>query len=456
MNKKESSHPAGRLKHLNVLGRRYVYDTWTMAYAEVNAKSGAEAAPPDIACVKEDARNSLGPASSPELKSIILQVSHACNLRCRYCSADFGRYGNGAFRMMSPETAVKGIDFLFENSGPTGLAVNYFGGEPLLNLATVMESARYARKRAEAEGREVALHLVTNGVLLTAETILRLDDLGFSLTVSLDGPGEHHDRMRPSADGASSFGATAQALRMMTALPVSRRVTVRGTFTRDSVYFFPAVRFIVESGFSKNCSYEPVFLPSRNPLALRWRDLPRIRTAYEELAVFYAAEWNKGRPFCLWDFDDAVTQLALGRPKRARCGAGASTVALTAEGDFFACHMSTGMEDALVGNLAEGFSERFRTPWLERYANGRAGCADCWLVRLCGGGCNTHALFYNKNLSHPYRLECAIMEMRYRLAFWLLSEVRGLREAIRSARHTLSDPSGGGHYTVPLWSCDLL
>ncbi|MEN6438225.1 MAG: radical SAM protein [Syntrophobacter sp.] len=467
MNRLQGKSPAPYLKRLKVLGRHFVYNTRSMLHAELDARTSASLGriissgegpaslqlPAGIASVLEPAPGHHHPGAAPEFKSIILQIAHACNLRCRYCSADFGRYGSGSFRMMSPETARRGIDFLFDNSPSPQLAINYFGGEPLLNLPTVLESARYALVRAEAEGREVSPHLVTNGVLLTPGTILRLDDLGFSLTVSLDGPPAHHDSARPAVDGASSFAPTARALQMMANLPIGQRVTVRGTFTRDSAYFFPFAKFILEAGFSNNLAYEPVFLPFRDPLSIRWRDVPSVRKAYEDLAGFYVAKWKEREPFCLWDFDDAVTQLALGLPRQSRCGAGASTVALTAEGDIYACHMSTGMQDALLGNLAAGFAEKQSEPWLQRYIEGRAGCSGCWLDKLCGGGCNTHALLYNKSLSRPYRLECELIEHRYRLAFWILSEVSGLREAIRASHTALNRPSDSGHHTIPLWNC---
>ncbi|MEM5785720.1 MAG: SPASM domain-containing protein, partial [Syntrophobacteraceae bacterium] len=311
--------------------------------------------------------------------------------------------------------------------------------------------ARYASGLAEAEGRDLSLHLVTNGVLLTPETIFRLDDLGFSLTVSLDGPPAYHNKIRPSADGTSSFRATARALHLMTGLPIGQRVTVRGTFTRRSAEFAPFAKFLLRMGFSRNLAYEPVFLPSGNPLAIRWSDLPSIKASYVELAHSYADAWKRGEPFCLWDFDDALIQLALGCPRQSRCGAGVTGLALTAGGDVYACHMSTGMRDAWLGNLEAGLAEERRRPWHERYLRGRGGCSNCWLEKLCGGGCSAHSLLYNNAFALPYRLECSLIEHRYRLAFWILSEVEGLREMVQHCYSKMSQARNSGHFTVPLW-----
>jgi len=449
------------LVRVKVLGRHFVFHPQTLRHMELDGSTwrrlGAPATdrgvPPGLAdlFVPGEALPRPVPEASgdPFFRNLILQVCHACNLRCRYCNADFGRYG-GDFRTMSARSAQKAVDFLFDTSRSKTLAVTYFGGEPLLNLETVLSSARYARARAAAEDRDVALHLVTNGVLLTPQTLFRLDALDFSLTVSLDGTPACHDACRPFPDGRGSYRIIARALEIAGELPIGRRTTVRGTFTRPSAAFFPQVRCLVERGFSKNIAYEPVFLPRLHPLALRWQDLPAVKRAYDELARYYVACWREGTPFCLWDFDDAIIQLARARPRRARCGAGVTTLAATAEEELYACHMSTGLPGAKLGNLQQGLIASIDKPWHERYLQGRSGCSHCWLRGVCGGGCNTHALFYNRSLSRPYRLECDLIVHRYRLALWILSEIPDLKRLI--APDDREDGHDAGHLLPsPLW-----
>ena len=465
MSGKDNKQATSDLKRLSVLGRYFVFNEKTARHAEVDSMiwrrlgsmmsekkdiDGEIAAVPGLAHILEEPHEMEGLADTPVLRNLILQVSHACNLRCRYCSADFGRYG-GPFRAMSPLTAEKSIDFLFDTSPSNELAVTYFGGEPLLNLETVLSSARYAQGRAAKEERSLSLHLVTNGVLLSPETLFRLDELDFSLTVSMDGPKKCHDRCRPFPDGRGSHRTISRSLELARELPIGRRITVRGTFTRETAAFFPNIRFLVGRGFSKNIAYEPVFLPFSHPLSLRRQDLPAVKRAYTDLARYYLRQWRRGEPFCLWDFDDAITQIACAKPRRSRCGAGVATVAVTAEEDIYACHMSTGIEGAKLGNLRGGLIRDLCKPWQEKYLEGRSGCAHCWLRALCGGGCNTHALFYHGSLCRPYRLECELIEHRYRLALWILSEIPGLKKNLSVP--LAAGSSDSGHLVSPLWSC---
>ncbi|MBU4318267.1 MAG: SPASM domain-containing protein [Proteobacteria bacterium] len=461
---KDNRRSMAELKRLRILGRTFVYNPRTVRHVELDPGiwhrlglmmkekkdiTGEIEAIPELAHVLEVPQEMSGMNDPPGLRNLILQVSHGCNLRCLYCSADFGRYGGG-FRSMSSRTAERAIDFLFDTSSSKELAITYFGGEPLLNLETVLSSASYARGREAKEGRALALHLVTNGVLLRPKTLFQLDELGFSLTVSMDGKKVCHDRCRPFPDGRGSHQTISRFLEIAGELPIGGRITVRGTFTRQNTAFFPDVRFLVSRGFSRNIAYEPVFLPTSHPLSLRWQDLPAVKQAYVDLARYYVRQWRRGEPFCLWDFDDAITRFACSTPRRSRCGAGVSTLAVTAEEELYACHMSTGMENARLGNLQEGVIQNLGKPWQERYLEGRTGCVECWLRGLCGGGCNTHALFFNKSLGQPYRLECELIDHRYRLALWILSEIPDLRK-------TLPADSGiggadSGHLLSPLWS----
>ena len=79
------------------------------------------------------------------VKALCLHIAHDCNLACRYCFAEEGEY-HGRRALMSYEVGRAALDFLIANSGSRrNLEVDFFGGEPTLNLEVV--------KRLEAEGR---------------------------------------------------------------------------------------------------------------------------------------------------------------------------------------------------------------------------------------------------------------------------------------------------------------
>ena len=80
------------------------------------------------------------------VKALCLNITHGCNLRCTYCFAGDGQY-HGKVDFMTPQTAKNAIDFLIGRSGPRRrLEVDFFGGEPLLDMEAVtgfLESEGY-------------------------------------------------------------------------------------------------------------------------------------------------------------------------------------------------------------------------------------------------------------------------------------------------------------------------
>lgn len=137
-------------------------------------------------------------------------LTERCNLRCRHCITFAPqRTASGAARSLPP--------FLLDRlRGPFAFAGYYgfvHGGEPLVapGLFDVLQAIRAARGGAPA-----IVHLLTNGVLLTARMTRRLIDAGVrSISVSLDGAtAETNDAIR---DGGS-FEAIVANLRAAAAV----------------------------------------------------------------------------------------------------------------------------------------------------------------------------------------------------------------------------------------------
>jgi uncharacterized protein len=109
-------------------------------------------------------------AEPPIIKAICLHVAHDCNLRCRYCFAGTGPF-KGKRELMDTETGRRALDFLLNNSGPRMRGeVDFFGGEPLLNLPVIKELIAYGKKIFNQAGKEIKFTLTTNAVGLDEAT----------------------------------------------------------------------------------------------------------------------------------------------------------------------------------------------------------------------------------------------------------------------------------------------
>lgn len=135
------------------------------------------------------------------MKTITLQVTQNCNLRCKYCVYS-GSYENRVHsnKRMSFETAQKAIDFLHKHSSlSAAVSVGFYGGEPLLEFELIRKCVDYAKK--VFDGKDLSFTITTNATLLTEEIMNFFVKNHFYVTISFDGPQKIQDKNRVMADG---------------------------------------------------------------------------------------------------------------------------------------------------------------------------------------------------------------------------------------------------------------
>jgi uncharacterized protein len=109
------------------------------------------------------------------------------------------------------------------------LDLSWFGGEPLLALDVVEDVLRHAQRlKVQRPELDVRSDMTTNGYTLAPEVFRRLVRLGLTrYQISLDGPRQHHDRMRVRCNGGRTFDRIWSNLMAMRHEPGEFRITVR-------------------------------------------------------------------------------------------------------------------------------------------------------------------------------------------------------------------------------------
>jgi len=387
--------------------------------------------------------------SSPEnpvLKSLCLNVAHDCDLRCRYCFAGQGRFGSTR-GLMTPEVARAAVDLLLANSGGTPTCeIDFFGGEPLLNLGVVRETVDYARRRAAEADRRVGFTLTTNAVALGPDERTYLDEAMDNVVLSLDGRPEVHDRMRPTAAGRSSQAAVLENIKGFVELREARArragdgpacdYWVRGTYTAANLDFTEDVIYLARQGL-RNLSLEPVVGGPVGPggWGLGPDHLPDLAAEYVRLADFILDEFTAGRPLRFFHFM-AEPEAGPCYAKRVRgCGAGREYMAVTPNGDLYPCHQFVGREGFRLGNVTRGPDVARAAPdgsgpaapdgsALGRRVGGlwlgaKPACRSCWARYRCSGGCHANGHGATGSLLEPDPLGCALLKTRTEVSLYL-------------------------------------
>ncbi len=374
---------------------------------------------------------------SLSLKAICLNVSHDCDLRCRYCFAGTGAFG-GERLNMSVDTARRAIDFLLENSaGRKRVEVDFFGGEPLLNLPVVKETVAYGEERAADQGKEIRFTLTTNGMLLDDDTAAYLNEKMFNLVLSLDGRREVNDRMRVSPNGVSVYDAVLPRFRRLAQIRGDRQYYVRGTYTAYNKDFFADVRHLVEAGFDR-VSVEPVVADSRHRYALRHEDLPELFRQYELLADYFCELYPTRQRFEFYHFNLSLLHGQCLAKRLTGCGAGGEYLAVTPNGDIYPCHQFVGREDYRLGNLAEeSLDENLRSTFRKAHVLAKEDCRGCWARFFCSGGCHANAVNANGDILRPDRFSCKLLQKRLECSIYIQARLTAEQEEVADIEEAL-------------------
>ena len=355
----------------------------------------------------------------PIIKALCINIAHDCNLRCQYCFAGQGGYGQWRM-LMSFDVARRAVDFLIAHSGPREhCELDFFGGEPLMNWHVVQQTIDYVHKQEKKHGKKIKMSLTTNGLLLDKEKVKYLTDNHISLILSLDGRKEMHDRMRPGVHGEGTYDEIVKNLQYCVANRKGEEYYVRGTFTRYNMDFTTDVIDMIDKGFPA-VSMEPVVGEDTADYSIKEEDLPRVKAEYDRLAKLFIAREEEGRPFFFFHFNmDLWKGPCL--PKRLRgCGAGHEYLAVVPNGDIYPCHQFVGREGYVIGHVYEGLKNfKMMRDFRMNHVFSKPECVDCWAKFFCSGGCHANNEAFAGDIHKPYHITCEIQKKRVECAMMI-------------------------------------
>ncbi len=359
------------------------------------------------------------------VKALCLNVSHDCNLACKYCFAGQGEY-NGDRALMSAEVGKRALDFLIENSGNRkNLEVDFFGGEPLMNFGVVKELVAYGRQREKETGKNFRFTITTNGMLLNDEVIDFANKELKNVVLSIDGRRSVNDAMRPTRNGKGSYDVILPKYKHF----VEKRkgeYYIRGTFTHHNLDFAEDVKSFIREGFNI-VSMEPVVAPAEEDYAIREEDVPILRDQYDILARELVDQARAGHPVTFFHFMIDLTGGPCVYKRLSGCGSGTEYLAVTPWGDLYPCHQFVGDEAFIIGDVWKGIE---RTDIVEDFkccnVYAREKCRTCFARFYCSGGCAANAYAFHGNLLDTYDIGCELERKRVECALMMKAALADL------------------------------
>lgn len=350
------------------------------------------------------------------VKALCLHIAHDCNLACHYCFAEEGEY-KGRRALMDYETGKKALDFLIANSGSRrNLEVDFFGGEPLMNLDVVKRLVSYGREQESVHNKKFRFTLTTNGVLLNDEVMEFANQEMDNVVLSIDGRKEVHDAMRPFRNGRGSYELIVPKFQKLAESRNQTRYYVRGTFTHHNLDFSKDVLHLADLGFQQ-ISVEPVVASPDADYAIRQEDLPEIYKEYDALAREMLQRRKNGKGFQFFHFMIDLSGGPCVAKRLSGCGSGTEYLAVTPWGDLYPCHQFVGMEEFLMGNVTEGIKNRqLRDEFKLCNVYAKEKCRQCFAKFYCSGGCAANSYHFHGHINDAYDIGCELQRKRVECA----------------------------------------
>lgn len=308
--------------------------------------------------------------------SIILGM--ACNFACQYCYEGSMKDGSA----MEEETVTQVVSFLkkrYLDRNKEKLTLDFYGGEPLLYPKIIQNIAGPLKEFVEKQGGKFRFSLVTNGSLLTRDMVRELLPFGlYGAKVTVDGPADEHNRLRPFASGKPSFETILNNIVDCCDLV---KIGFGGNYTEES---YPRVAELLDSlkkyGLSpenlSNVQFHPVMQTTdqySNPeftggcLSVEEPWVAEAANAVRLEVLQRGYRTPKMSPStCMIDLDDAFV--------------------IHHDGSLYKCVAMIGHQEYAVGDVRNGFGDYKKIYNLGSWKK-NPECQKCEYLPLCFGGC---------------------------------------------------------------------
>ncbi len=299
---------------------------------------------------------------------VSINITRRCNLRCDHCLSSSGHADTNEL------TTAELLDLIDQLScaGKPTLAIG--GGEPLTrrDLFTIL---------AHAQHRGVTISLVTNGTFVNDRVAKRLNDFGLvSITVSLDGLKQNHERIR----GVGNFDKGIRAITTLRTLVETTKLCIRVTVNTLNINECPDLIRLAEQLGVDLIRLTPVLPLGR---ALEHSDLLLSQAEYLRFLADCHAVTTSIKVVLPDDPPNPDTFV----PGQIGNHCGREICWITQTGDVFPCIFFG--DKYVAGNIRDtSFLELWhRCQEMSQYRSNEY-CLNCSILKDCRGGCRCRAL----------------------------------------------------------------
>lgn len=326
---------------------------------------------------------------------INLYVTTKCNLRCSYCYVDKSEQ-----RDMDDCYIVYISQFIkkmIQTNNDNRVMINFFGGEPLLRRKLIENIITKVEDEITVDKKYI---ITTNGTLLTKDNVDFLKKYNFSVSLSVDGSPDNHNKERKLCSGEGSWEIIKNNLEY--ALKKFPNIMARMTFNSQTYKVLVSnIEYLSKIGF-KIIKAIPDFFDNR------WSDddIERLKKVLLEAKKLYTEQLEpKGIKLSLFDVE---------LKKCGDCTGGCYEFSIDVHGNIFPCTYSVEFPQFKLGNITE--LDKYIIPKYHIKEEERKACLGCKYFDYCVSG---RCLFVNYKMSgkfyEPNGFFCSYQKLIYHI-----------------------------------------
>lgn len=287
------------------------------------------------------------------LSRLVIHLTNDCNMRCKYCYANGGRYSSE--RDILKKETLDTILRVFYNKFEKIYSVQFFGGEPLLNVHLLEYACKEIRRISRSRNYDTYFGIVTNATLIDEKFVELVNEYNIHVTVSYDGNPKVNNLMRCMEDGAPSTDIIlkkAKMLKTKTGQPETIEVTYNKFHVLNSVGIIDIIKHIqkeipntyvhlVPAGGDEQCNY-----------ALK--DLSIFKKSIKEVFLYNSLK-NRENEILTYSLAQRIINALKNKEYKSEmiCDAGIGTISVTTNGDIYPCFMFTDNPKMKYGSIWE-------------------------------------------------------------------------------------------------------
>lgn len=325
--------------------------------------------------------------------SLTILLTNACNFACSYCYE--GSHENA--KSLTPEIKKRIYHFietmLKQNDHYNSVNIVLFGGEPLLVLDESMDWLMHIKKSCEDQNKNFTTGIVTNGSLLTPDTLCQLKSINCKfIQFTLDGNEIKHNLKRYYKSGKGSFDGVLSAIET-TCNAGFIAPTIRINIDKANIDSIEnLMKILVQKGYNKNCHVYFGILRTNSDLDFKEDELGDTLEPLWRLLKKHHFNFNV-RPF----------------RRSMYCGLYKDTsFTIDPEGHVFKCWEFVGDKEFEIGKIDKRGDLQIEPPffnWMTHDFRAIRECEECAYLPLCGGGCASVRKNNHGNVNSPGCLE---------------------------------------------------